>query len=211
MKSWTARIGLSLAAVAVAGAGCGRSSLSRDEQVRMLMAKDRRLQNELQASQQKVAELTAAGQTPVAPPAAPQDPFRAVAIRFSGFTGVMRGSDKPSEQRLKIVLEPVDAAGDAVKRAGSLDLEALVPGAKGQPPQTYHRWKFPTDEFAQTWLSGLGSYAYVLWLPWPEGRPPGGDTLILRATFTGVGSEVLSAEATIPLKETAPGPSSGAD
>jgi len=204
MKSWAARIGMGLVAVAVAGAGCGRSSLSRDEQIRMLMAKDSRLQNELQASQQKVAELTAAGRTPVALPAAPQDPFRAVAIRFSGFTGVMRGNDKPSEQRLKIVLEPVDAAGDTVKRAGSLDLEALVLGAKGQPPQVFHRWKFPADEFAQTWLSGMGAYAYVLWLPWPEGRPPGGDTLILRATFTGVGGEVLSTEKTIPLKESPP-------
>jgi hypothetical protein len=184
----------------LAGAGCSTTSLSHDEQVRMLMARDRRSQEELLAAQKRIAQLTASGAQPAPPfslggPA--EDPFRPVAVRFGKYSGVLNENRPASEQRLKIVIELLDATGDAVKRAGSLDLEALTPPAQaGQP---FHRWTFSVDELRQTWLSGLGTYGYILKLPWPAGRAPAGDRLLLRAKFTTLSGEVLAAETDIPL------------
>jgi hypothetical protein len=190
-----------LVAVAVAsvGAGCGGGAISSDERIQMLMDKDRHQQEELLACQQKVAQLQASGAKPTPVPVPPEDPFAPVAIRFSPYTGVVDADRGPAHERLKIVLEPLDASGDVVKRAGSLDLEALESAGEGKPPKPYHVWAFPMPELIQTWLSGLGAYAYILRLPWPDGRPPAGNLLILRARFTTLGGAVLSAETEIPL------------
>ena len=192
-------VGVLLAGVGLglAGAGCSTTSLSHDEQVRMLMTRDRRSQEELLAAQQRIAQLTASGAQPVAAPAPAEDPFRPVAVRFGKYSGVLDENLPATQQRLKIVIELLDATGDAVKRAGSLDLEALTPPAQaGQP---FHRWTFSVDELRQTWLSGLGTYGYILKLPWPAGRAPAGDRLLLRAKFTTLSGEVLAAETAIPL------------
>jgi hypothetical protein len=196
----------------LAGWGCSATSLSRDEQNQMLMAKDRRLQEELHAAQEKIAALTASGAQPRAGAAMPADPFRAVAVRIDRLSGVVNESRPPAEQRLRVILEPLDATGDVVKRAGSLELETFErPPAASPAPRAaaataaagserlYHLWKFAADDLRQTWLSGLGSYGYVLKLPWPDARPPAGETLHLRARFKTLAGEVLEAEMEIPL------------
>jgi len=187
-------------ALAWVGPGCGGSSLSHQEQLSLLMAKNRRLEDDLRKCQEQLAALTAAGAKPSASAVpAVQDPWRAVAVRFGKYTGALDSSRVTGEERLKIVLEPLDADGDVVKRAGSLALEALEPSADEKPPQPFHPWTFERDELAKTWLSGLGTYAYVLKLPWPHGRAPAGDKLLLRAKFTTLSGEVLAAETTVTL------------
>ena len=208
----------------LAGAGCSGTSLTHDEQVQVLMAKDRRLQDDLYAAQQKIAALTASGAQPH-PAAAPEDPFCAAAVRIGRLSGVV-GENRPApDQRLRVILEPLDATGDVVKRAGSLELEAFeraappspAPGASaargasaapGAAPaageRLYHRWAFSADELARTWLSGLGNYAYVIRLPWPDARPPAGETLHLKARFQTLTGGVLETEADILLPAQAP-------
>jgi len=206
-------VGVLLAGVGLglAGAGCSATSLSHDEQIQMLMARDRRSQEELLAAQQRIAQLTASGAQPLAAPAPVEDPFRPAAVRFGKYSGVLDENRPATQQRLKVVIELLDATGDAVKRAGSLDLEALTPPAAPQaaaapgaaPPaqagQPFHRWTFSVDELRQTWLTGLGTYGYILKLPWPAGLAPAGDRLVLRAKFTTLSGEVLTAETEIPL------------
>ena len=219
-------IGVLLAGVGLglAGAGCATTSLSRDEQIQMLMARDGRSQEELQAAQQRIAQLTASGAQPRAAPAPVEDPFRPAAVRFGKYSGVLDENRPATQQRLRVIIELLDASGDVVKRAGSLDLEALTPPAGSEkvsgtlrlkvpdtfsdrpgaaPPaqagQPFHRWTFSVDELRQTWLSGLGTYGYILKLPWPGGRAPAGDRLVLRARFTTLSGEVLTAEAEMPL------------
>lgn len=193
----------------IVGAGCSATSLSREEQNQMLMAKDRRLQEELHAAQAKIASLTAAGAQPRAASATPEDPFRAVAVRFGQYSGVVDENRPPADQRLRIILEPLDATGDVVKRAGSLELEAFeqtpaagpAPGAAaGAGERLYHLWTFSADDLAQTWLSGLGSYGYVIKLPWPNARPPAGETLRLKARLKTLSGRVLPAEMEILLR-----------
>ncbi len=195
-------LGLVLAGLAgsMIGAGCGAAPLTRDEQVRGLMAENRQLQQQLGACEQKVAALTASGAKPVAAvPAPPEDAWRAVAVRFGKFSGVVGAGGAPSDQRLKIVLEPLDATGDVVKRAGRIDLEAWLLAADGKPQALLHRWSLPEDQLRQTWLSGLGTYAYVMRFPWPGGRRPAADKLLVKAKFTCLDGTVLAADTEIPL------------
>ena len=152
------------------------------------------------SSNQQIAELSGGSAVPPPAPApAAEDPYRPIAVRFGKFTGLLggRGLEK---QRLKIIIEPLDAEGDVVKRAGSLEVEALEEDAK-QEPRLFHRWEFPQEELSQAWLSGLGAYAYILKLPWPDGRGPAANQLLLRATFTTLDGEALTAETWIDLRQ----------
>jgi hypothetical protein len=180
-------------AMVLAGLGCASGPVTRDQEVRILMEQNRGLQDKLASCQQRVAELTAAGAQPkpVVPPVA--DPFRAVAVRFGKYTEVLPGS-KPGDERLKVILEPLDERGEIVKRAGSLDLEALEAPAPGQPAKPLAQWAFPTSDLSQTWINMLSVTGYVLKLPWPHGRRPTAEALILRAKFTALSGEVLTAE-----------------
>ena len=209
--------GLAAGAAGVAGAaGCGGSSLTPDDQVRLLMTKNQKLEEDLLACERRVAELGGAAHPAAAHPATahpaaahpatavPEDPYRAIAIRFSRFSGVVGGGARPEDERLKIILEPVDAEGEVVKRAGSLNLEAmecLSSASKDLPPalKAYHRWNFPMKDLAQTWIGTLGVRGYVLHLEWPEGRRPAAGALLMRAKFTTLTGEVLAAETTIAI------------
>jgi hypothetical protein len=182
------------AALGLAGAGCSSAPVPRDEQVRLLMEKSARLQEELHQSQQQVADLSAAGRTPPTVQPVPEDPFRPVSIQISALSGVVDRGAGPARERLRILFEPLDATDDVVKRAGSLELEALEPGAKDKPPLYYQKWAFSLDELAQTWVSGLGTYAYVLRLQWPGGKPPSTPTLLVRAKFRTLDGRVLTTE-----------------
>jgi hypothetical protein len=187
-------------------AGCGGAAMSRDDEVKLLAQKNQALQDKLLACERRVADLTASGAQPKPAATAPADPFRAVALRFSKHTGVLEGGG-PAEERLKIILEPLDEHGEIVKRAGRLDLEVLEPAAEGQPPKPFHRWQFPLADLAQTWTNMLSVTGYVLKLPWPEGRRPAGPAILVRAKFTTLSGEALTAEtqATLPrLRGAAP-------
>ena len=190
--------GWAAAAVVLAlAAGC-QGPLSSGERVEMLMNRNARLERELQETQERLAQRSGP-QAAVAetPKAAPEDPFRAVAIRFGKYTGGLAADGHAGRERLKVILEPLDGEGDVVKRAGRLDLEALDLG--GAEPKRFAQWSWPAEEFTKTWLSGLGLYGYVLKLDWPGGRPPTGERVLLRARFTTLEGEVLEAETEAPL------------
>lgn len=197
---------LAAVVLALVGGGCAMSGpLSDGDQIRMLMEKDRRLQAELSEAQQKAADLAAAGRTP-APAPAPEDPYRAVAVTIGGLTNVVDRGSGPAKERLRVIVEPIDASGDVVKRAGSLMIEAFEPGPAGQPPKLYNKWTFSPNVLAETWLSGLGEYAYVLRLAWPMAKPPATDMILVRATFTTLDGRVLVTESAVSVKSAAPAP-----
>jgi len=204
--SLAARLAVALvlpaAALVLPVAGCGGGLLSRDEYIQALMEQNRELQDDLLAAQEKVAQLRAAGARPQPIPKAAEDPYRAVAVRFGRYTAALDTTGDGQPDRLKVVLEPLDAEGDVVKRAGRLELETLVPTEGDAPPRPYHTWTFPQDELAQTWIGSLGIRAYVLKLKWPNGRRPQGKALLLRARFATLAGETLTAETTVPLQET---------
>lgn len=197
MRRWATVAVLGCLAAGLVGPGCG-GFLSHDKQITTLTAKNQRLEDDLGTAEKKIAALTATGDRPVAPGETAEDPWRPVAIRFGKFTGMLEASRLTGGDRLKVVIEPLDATGDVVKRAGSLELEALEQAADGST-KPYARWTFAQEEFAKTWLSGLGSYAYVMKLSWPGGRPPTTDKLVLRARFTTLAGQTLAAETAVTL------------
>jgi hypothetical protein len=197
---------LAVVLLAALGAGCGGPSLSRDEQVRLLEAKNRDLADKTAALERQVAALTASGARPAPLPRPPEDPFRVVAVRFNPYTAALYTQGKPEKSRLKVLLEPLDAEGDVVKRAGGLQLETFEPQAPDQPPKPFHAWQFAPPELAQAWLDMLGVRGYVLRLPWPEGRLPATATLLMRAKFTTLAGEVLTAETTVDISKEPPSP-----
>jgi len=197
MKRWRLAGLLGCVAVTLAGSGCG-AALSKDEELQVLAHENLVLQDRLVACERRVADLTAAGAQPKPAAAPAADPFRVAAIRFNKHTGVLEGGG-PADERLKIILEPLDESGEIVKRAGSLELEALNPAPAGQPPKLVHRWQFPLADLAQTWTNMLSVTGYVLKLPWPEGRRPAGPGVIVRAKFTTLSGEALAAETQVTL------------
>jgi len=188
-------LSLVCAAVITLGAGCAeKPHLSREDQIDLLMTRNRELAQQLTAAEQRVADFERSGATPTPAKPIPEDPFRPIAVGFGPHTGGLDTDGVPGDERLKVIVQPLDAEGDVVKRAGRLVLEAFEPGGDGKPPKPYHRWELGADALAETWIGSLGIRGYVMKWPWPDGRMPATDALVLRATFTTLSGEALVAE-----------------
>ena len=153
----------------------------------------------LLAAEKRVADLQRSGATPAPAKPTTDDPFRSVAVRFGKHTGGLDTDGAAGDERIKIIVQPLDAEGDVVKRAGCLVLEALEPQGDGKPYKPYHRWELGPEQLAETWIGSLGIRGYILKWPWPGGRMPDTGTLVLRATFTTLSGEALVAEAEIAI------------
>jgi len=186
---------LACAAVITLGAGCAKKPhLSREDQIHLLMTRNRELAQQLTAAEQHVADLQRSGATPTPAKLIPEDPFCPIAVRFGPHTGGLDIDGVPGDERLKVIVQPLDAEGDVVKRAGRLLLEAFEPQGDGNPRKPYHRWELGADALAETWIGSLGIRGYVMKWAWPGDRLPATDALVLRATFTTLSGEALVAE-----------------
>jgi len=191
---------LACAAVITLGAGCAKKPhLSREDQIHLLMTRNRELAQQLTAAEQHVADLQRSGATPTPAKPTPEDPFRPIAVRFGPHTGGLDTDGVPGDERLKVIVQPLDAEGDVVKRAGRLVLEAFEPQGDGNPPNPYHRWELEADALAETWIGSLGIRGYVMKWAWPGDRMPATDTLVLRATFTTLSGKALVAETEVAV------------
>jgi len=191
---------LACAAAITLTMGCASGpQISREDQIGLLMVRNRDLAEKLLAAEQRAADLERSGAEPQPAPAAPEDPFRTIAVRFGKNSGGLDTDGVTGDERLKVVVQALDAEGDVVKRAGRLVVEALEPAGDGNPPKPYHRWELAPGELAETWIGSLGIRGYIVKWPWPAGRRPATDTLVLRATFTTLSGDALVAEAEVPV------------
>jgi len=181
---------------------CTPPALTLEQRIAILLEQKRSLQEEIRQRDLRIAELAGGPSTSTRPqkptepaPLEVQDPFRATAIRFNRHTGGVDTDGRPGDDQIKIILEPLDAEGDVVKRAGSLEIEIFHTAE-----DKIARWKFTTLEMSRNWLTGpLGLYGYVLRLPWPEGKRPAHDTLTLRAFFTTLDGRKLTTQTTVKI------------
>lgn len=81
---------------------------------------------------------------------------------------------------LKVYVVPTDAAGDVLKAAGDLVVEAYDLSRKEQP--LLGRWEFPLDQAAAHWYSSWVVAGYALTCPLSP--PAQAAEITVRATFT---------------------------
>jgi hypothetical protein len=117
-------------------------------------------------------------------PTLPQDRLDALFtthdIKLGKLTG---GADldpaKPGHEGLKVHVTPIDQAGDQLKAAGSVSVEAF--DVSGTQPTLVGKWDFDGAAAQQAWTSVLNRYEYVLTCPWQT--PPAGPNLHVSVTF----------------------------
>jgi len=195
------------AALAVT-AGCSPDPLTLHERLHIANAMVRDLQLELLTRDRRIAEL-AGGETSTLPQKsvdkldsdrlARDDPFRAVKISFSRVTGGLDLDGQPGDEGVRVVLIPKDAEGDAVKRAGTVQIDLFDLALVGGDQRIGH-WSFTVDQVAHEWVGGFGVDSYSFELKWPGGRLPEHRELTVAARFTTLDGRKLSAQKAIKVQ-----------
>lgn len=167
----------------------------------VLVEQNRQLQMELLKRDQRIAEL-GGGQANVGPTKAAgelgasgqsgEDPFKAVDIQFSRVTGGLNLNGKGGDEGLRVAFSPVDKNGDAVKRAGSLELDLYDLAIQDTDKRIGH-WEYTVEQVSRSWVSGFGTNAFAMELKWPKGQAPKHRDLTLLARFVTLDGRSLTA------------------
>jgi hypothetical protein len=88
-------------------------------------------------------------------------------------------ADKPGDDGLKVVVQPVDRSGEKLKAAGSFVIDAFDLAAV--EPKVGH-WEFDEQQTAERWYGAL-LYSYVFKCPW-QNKAPSHEQVTVRVTFT---------------------------
>lgn len=189
-------------------AGCSPDPLTLQERVYIANAMVRDLQLELLERDRRIAEL-AGGDTSALPQKGvdkltPErlvrdDPFRAVKISLSRVTGGLDLDGKPGDEGVRVVLQPRDAEGDVVKRAGTVQI-ALFDLALTGGNQRIGQWSFTVDQVAHEWVGGFGVDSYSFELKWPGGKLPQHRQLTVVVRFTTLDGRKLTAQKAIKVQ-----------
>ncbi len=105
-------------------------------------------------------------------------------VRIGNYsTGIARG-EEPADSGVKVLLEPLDAAGNSMKAAGDVTIQLYDLAA---PPgeNLLHEDRFPAEEIANKWTSGLFSQYYVFECFWGQ-KAPRHDQITVRVVFLDV-------------------------
>jgi hypothetical protein len=103
-------------------------------------------------------------------------------LKFGRLTG---GADldpnKPGDDGLKVYVCPIDDQGQALKAAGSFDIDAFDL-AQGDGEFRVGHWSFDVKQTRESWYGVAMLYTYVLSCPWQD--VPKHSDLTIRVTFT---------------------------
>jgi hypothetical protein len=163
--------------------GCGKPNqanivLRKEDQKQQ--AQIARLQHQLAADQTMIAGLQNRNpHIPSLPPEELDKLFTVHAIKFGRLTGPYTPDGSNMAAGLKIYIMPVDQSDQALKAAGSFEIEAFDLSA---PQSRIGRWSFNLEEAKKYWYGYfLLDYYYVLPCPW-QAVPRHAD-LTVRVTF----------------------------
>jgi outer membrane murein-binding lipoprotein Lpp len=130
------------------------------------------------------AHESSATTVPSLPQAQLEKLFTVHGIQFGRLTGPADWDpSSPGDDGLKIYVTPTDNAGQQLKAAGAIVVEAfdLAAGGNGENVRI-GRWEFPLEDASKHWIGQALVYAYVLQVPWQQ-RPQHSD-LTVKVTFT---------------------------
>jgi hypothetical protein len=107
--------------------------------------------------------------------------FTTHGITFGRLTGGANlDPEKPGDDGLKIFVCPIDDEGQALKAAGSFEIDAFDLAKSGD--NRVGHWTFDVDQARENWYGSGFLYTYVLKCPWQ--RVPEHDELTIHVTFT---------------------------
>ncbi len=102
-------------------------------------------------------------------------------IQLGRYTGGIDTDDQPGHDAVRVLLEPIDRDGHAIKSAGEITVQLFDLGG-GEGERLIAEKTFPVDEARAHWKSGLGTYRYSLEVPLKI--PPPRKEITVRVTFT---------------------------
>lgn len=180
-KPLTARFA---AACAVALAGCSgpnKANVELRKQNQDLKEEVRALKERTEADGRLIRGLRERSNvTPTLPADRLERLFTVQGLKFGRLTG---GADldrgKSGDEGLRVQVAPTDAAGDALKAAGTFTIEAFDTAL--EKGVRIGRWEINLDEAKASWRGGFGQYNYTFELPWQT--PPQHENLHVEATF----------------------------
>jgi hypothetical protein len=168
----------------VSGAGCASPSAANNK----LRAENLALQEQIDSLKRDRdvdrARIKALEQRTAPVPTLPQERLDKLVTVYGIKLGRLTGgdnwdADKPGDDGLKVVVQPVDRSGEKLKAAGSVVVDAFDLAAVD--PNVGH-WEFDSDQVAERWYGAL-LYSYVFKCPWQK-KLPSHEELTVRVTFT---------------------------
>ena len=199
---------LLLSAVVAVTVGCSPDPLTLQERLYIATAMVRDLQLELLERDRLIAQL-AGGNANTLPQKevdnpnpkwlVRDDPFRAVKISLSRVTGGLDLDGKPGDEGIRVVLQPKDAEGDVVKRAGTVQIALFDLAITGGNQRVGH-WSFTVDQVAHEWVGGFGVSSYSFELKWPGDWRPQRRELTVVVRFTTLDGRKLTAQKVVKVQ-----------
>jgi hypothetical protein len=128
---------------------------------------------------------------------APSEPYPVRSLALGRQTGGQASETLPGDDALRVLVEPRDAEGSAIKAPGTLVIEALEVTREGlkRPLST---WQIPLQELRHKWQSGLITTGYSLVLPWQAW--PTTDKIRVIARFQLVDGRMFEADRDVTIR-----------
>ena len=181
--------------------GCStpdKANIELRKQIDDLHSQTENLKRQHDADQATIRGLKGATTVPTLPEDRIAQLFTTHGITFGRLTGgVDLASERPGDDGLKVYICPFDDQGQALKAAGSFEIDAFDL-AKNSDNHIGH-WTFDVEQARQNWYGAALLYTYVLECPWQH--VPEHDQLTIRATFTdALTGRVFTAEREVRIK-----------
>lgn len=177
--------GLMLVAVLAAGCGIGSERKAPAEiKVQQIAREKTELMRDLQqakAENQQLAEQIKA--LSVFPEDKPLNPYRLKRVKITRYTNFYDKDNDGKREKLIVYIEPIDLDGDAVKAAGTVNVQLWnLNNLNGQA--LLGQWQVDPNDLRKLWYDTLVSANYRLIFDAPPGLDVLAEPLTVKVTFT---------------------------
>ncbi len=177
--------GLTLVAVLAAGCGIGSERKAPAEiKVQQIAREKTELMRDLQqakAENQQLAEQIKA--LSVFPEDKPLNPYRLQRVKVTRYSNFYDKDNDGKREKLIVYVEPIDIDGDAVKAAGTMDVQLWnLNNLNGQA--MLGQWQVDPNDLRKLWYDTLVSANYRLTFDAPPELDVLAEPLTVKVTFT---------------------------
>jgi hypothetical protein len=127
----------------------------------------------------------------------PTEPYPVRSIVLGRQTGGQASETLPGDDALRVLVEPRDPEGSAIKAPGTLVIEALEVTREGLK-HPLSLWQIPPQELRNKWQSGLITTGYSLTLPWQAW--PSADKVRVIARFQMLDGRMFEADKDVSIR-----------